>query len=853
MNTFRPLILALIAVVLPGVALPAATFDRAWEIHLIHHTHLDIGYTHPQDEVMERQWGFMDQALDLIDQTRDYPVEARFCWNPENSWVVESWLARASAEQKDRFLRAVKAGSIGLDADFANMLWELCRPAELMQAMAYKYELERLTGVTVDSAMLSDVPGVPWGLVSAFAQNGVRYFSIGPNRGDRIGYVLKDWADKPFYWTSPSGRDRVLVFIHGKGYSWFHNGPMWESLPILLTEKRVFAYLKELEKSGYPYAILPIRYNVGGDNGPPDPRITRAVREWNERHPEVKIKLTTVSASFREFEARYGDQLPEYTGDFTPYWPDGAASTARETAWAREAGERLTQAQTLQSLLNGARATSPANQDFRPAWVNVLLFNEHTWGAFSSITAPDSAFAQTQWEWKRLRAEDSRTQSLDLLDRLLKTMPQPTGKTFTVINTNSFAVTAPMRLPGAGAAAVETAAGQPVPAQVLANGDLFFLATVGGLSEQQYVLQPGKAAPAAGKCSATSSSISNGRFEVRWDDRTGAIVSLLRTADGREFVNSSFPDQFNGYVYIRGRRPALARLQDSFSRREQGTAEVRVTEAGPLMCSVEIERPAPGSNSLTTAIVMYDGLDRIDVVNTLDRPQVRQPEAIHFAFPVAAQGPKVRYDVAWGSVEVDRDQLSGSCKNFFTPLRWVDVSGDDGGLLIALQDAPLFEAGEIANDAKRVGWLRETVANGVVYSYPMNNYWHTNYKADQPGVTAFRYSLFPHDGYDPAANSRQALAVMQPPLSAPAAPAGLKPPLVTGNDNVIIESVWPSPLGEGQEIDLANLSDRDQTATLTGADHCRELGALKNGRDFEPLSGNQLVLGRHDLVRLICK
>ena len=276
-----------------------------------------------------------------------------------------------------------------------------------------------------------------------------------------------------------------------------------------------------------------------------------------------------------------------------------------------------------------------------------------------------------------------------------------------------------------------------------------------------------------------------------------------------------------------------------------------VKAAGPIMCSVEISRPAPGSNSLVTTITMYDGLDRIDLVNTLDRPQQRQPEAIHFAFPVAATNPKVRYDVAWGVVEVDKDQLKGSCKNFMTPSHWVDVSGDNGGLMFVLQDAPLFEAGAIANDAKQVGWLRETVHNGVIFSYPMNNYWHTNYKADQPGVTAFRYSIFPHDGFDPAANSRDALAVMEPPLVV-AEGREFKAPLATGNDSVIIETVLPSPLGEGLEVDLANLSDSDQAVTLTLSDRCPAAYQVKDGRELVKVEG-ALKFGRFDMVRVVCK
>jgi alpha-mannosidase len=846
MKFFNGVISALALTVALLAAAPAAaeTFDRVWEIHLIHHTHFDIGYTHPQDEVLKKQWGYIDQALDLIDQSRDNPAGSRFVWNPENNYAVEGWIKQASPEDKARFIAAVKDGTIGLSADFANMLWELCRPAELMQAFAYKYELERLTGVTVDSAMLSDVPGVPWGLVSAMAQNGVRYFSIGPNRGDRIGYVLKDWADKPFWWASPSGRDKVLVFIHGKGYSWFHAyGSKWNSFPILFTEDRIFPYLKELEKSGYPYAIIPIRYNIGADNGPPDPRIAAAIKAWNERNPKVQVKLTTVSESFREFEARYGDKLPTYSGDFSPYWPDGAASTAKETAWAREAGEQLTQASTVLSLIDPARYPAA---DFHLAWANVLLYNEHTWGAWSSISAPDSEFTRTQWEWKRLRAEESIQQSRALVGRIgAGAIAGSVG----VVNTNSFAFTAPVTVRGAGA--VETASG-PVPTQVLSDGALFFLAPIPGLSETRFTVKPGGAVP-AGKCVATTSSINNGRLEVRWDPRTGTIASIKRLADGREFVNQSKDYGFNDYVYIRGRRPQFAWVYDTayLLGHPVERAKVTVKEAGPLLCSVEIDRPSPGSNSLRTTIIMYDGLDRIDLVNTLDRPKQRRPEAIHFAFPVAAVNPRVRYDVAWGVVEVDQDQISGSCKNFMTPSRWVDVSGDNGGVMIVLQDAPLFEAGTIANDAKRVGWLRETVHNGVIYSFPMNNYWHTNYKADQPGVTAFRYSIFPHDGFDPVANSKNALAVMEPPLLT-AGGTGLKAPLATGNDNVIIEEILPSPLGEGLEVDLANLSDANQSVTLSLSDLCPAAYVIENGRELKKVAG-ELKFGRYDLMRIVCK
>jgi hypothetical protein len=47
----------------------------------------------------------------------------------------------------------------------------------------------RADDVVVDSAMQTDVPGYTWGLVAALAHNGVRYMTMGPNNGHRVGHV----------------------------------------------------------------------------------------------------------------------------------------------------------------------------------------------------------------------------------------------------------------------------------------------------------------------------------------------------------------------------------------------------------------------------------------------------------------------------------------------------------------------------------------------------------------------------------------------------------------------------------------------------------------------------------------
>ena len=85
------------------------------------------------------------------------------------------------------------------------------------------------------------------------------------------------------------------------------------------------------------------RYNIVSDNGPVDSTISDFVKQWNEKYTTPKLILANASDMFKRFEAKYGKQIPTLSGDFTPYWEDGAYSTAREEGQVRVLGERLEQ------------------------------------------------------------------------------------------------------------------------------------------------------------------------------------------------------------------------------------------------------------------------------------------------------------------------------------------------------------------------------------------------------------------------------------------------------------------------------------------------------------------------------
>ena len=731
---------------------------RKWEIYILHHSHVDIGYTHVQTDVLRKHYEYFEQVIELAKQSANYPEGSRFKWNVEVLWAVDSYLRETSPEKRKAFIDAVRKGWIGLDALYGNELTALCRPEELVRLVDCAGRLREQCDVTIDSAMITDVPGYTWGLVSVLAHTPVKYFCVGPNRGHRIGYTLSQWGDKPFYWRSPSGQHKILTWVAGEGYSFFHSGR--------LNGGRLFEYLRRLERAEYPYDMLHLRYSIGGDNGPPDPELADFVREWNEKYAYPRLVVATTSEMFREFEARYGDAVPTVAGDFTPYWEDGAASSARETAVNRAAAERLVQAETLFAMLQPG--DYPA-EEFYQAWRNVILYDEHTWGAHNSISQPEGDFALSQWKIKQAFALDADTQSERLLKKAISIRSAPRGNvtTIDVFNTCSWPRTDLVTVPGtwdAKNACITEAEGNRAPSQQLTSGEVVFLARdVPPFGAKRFLCGTERAKVPASPANATGNRLTNGLMTVTVDEKTGAIASLKYRDTDVDLAGSDGGVRLNDYFYVRGRDPKAPE--------RNGPVRITVKEKGPLVVSLLIESDAPGARKLVRELRLVAGLDRLDIIDTIDKTKVYQQEAVHIAFAFNVPGGVVRMDTPWAVVRPELDQIPGACKNYFTVQRWVDVSNEQVGLTWATPDAPLIEIGKITNDPRVVGWIDTLEPSTTIYSYVMNNYWETNYKAAQEGPTTFRYFIRPHRGFDAAQATRFGTETSQPLIAVPCSAA----------------------------------------------------------------------------------
>jgi alpha-mannosidase len=771
------------------------------EVYLLSYSHNDIGYTDLQPNIERKQWHNLDEALRLIKQTRDYPQEARYKWNMEVLWSLESYLAEASEEKRREVIEDVRNGSIGLNAMYANILTGLATDVEMSHFTAFARKLSRTYSVPITSALVSDIPGFTWGIVPALAHSGVKYFSISPNPGDRIGFTLETWGDKPFYWVSQSGQERILTWVAGASYASFHEGDLSR-----LGDEKVMKLMTNLDEKGYPYEIVQLPYTVGGDNGPPDPRLPDFVKRWNERYIWPRLMIATHAQMFKEFERRYGSQLPSFKGDFTPYWEDGAASSAFETAVNRRAVDRLIQGEALWSISSPA---SFPDVDYYKAWRDVILYDEHTWGAWNSISEPDLPSVKGEWTIKRRFALDADSSAEALLVRALPSQRRSQGRiAIDIYNTQSWPRTDVVFLSREQSSIgdrVMDDGGKPVPSQRLSTGELAVLVEqVPSLSAKRFFVEKGSALE-HGAVMVGRNTLENGLVALSVDEETGAIRKLRWKPESVDLVDRASDAGLNEYFYVPGTNPHDAQHLTS--------ARVRIKEKGNLLSSLVIDADAPGCRSYSYEVRLVDGLSRVEIINRVDKKAVREKEGVHFEFPFNVPGGQLRYNVADGIVRPEKDQLPGACKNFFSVEGWVDVTNKSYGVTWATPDAPLVEVGSITAEQ---AWMKTISPSSTFYSYVMNNYWHTNYKADQEGPVVFRYAILPHARFKGEAAARFGREQRQP-LIAAFADLKRKPTgglLDLGASRVIVSSIKPVHRGGSWLLYLYNPSDEPQKLAL---------------------------------------
>jgi alpha-mannosidase len=740
---------------------------RKWKIFAAASAHTDIGYTDLQPKIAELHNENIDRAIAIIKQYPD------FRWNVEAAWEMENYLASRPEPQRQECLQFLRDGKLGVQATYANTLTGLLSDEAATRFTWSAAREHRLDGVPYDSAMTSDVPSLEGSVPTILADSGISYFSEGMNAthsSPPFRTLNPDLINAPCWWEGLDGSRVLMVFA-----SSYYQARILK-LDANFTLFRLFLNgdLKHFgSRPDYPYDAI-FLHGAIGDNMVLEPVMAQVGAEWNKRYAYPQVIFCTNDAFFKYLAAHYDlTKLPLARGSAGTCWEDGAASSAQETRLGRNAQEMLASAEKLFSL---ASRINPGVQypsaDFNAAWRNCLLYDEHTWGARTSVAHPHDPMTLAQWKIKAQYAIDANQSATQLLDHGLQavaTQVKHDGPALVVVNPSNWPRSDVIRtsLP-AGLTVADPSAASGFSAED--GSTCLLIKDVPACGYRTVKLSPGTP-PAAATNEPSGTTIESKFYRITFDPATGGITSIVDKETNTELVDPQAPYRFNEYLYVTNPpKTDLYRdkIKPALTINTPSTAKLTRKKLGNLGEEMIVETSAAQTPRIVSTITVWQDIKRVDIENRLNKTATLDQEAAYFAFPFAGTQPVFRYEIPCGVVREDKDMIPGACRAWFTAQHFVQVDSTAGSVTWSSPDAPLV----CFQDINRGTWPTAlTLGNGYLYSYVMNNYWWTNYKASQGGDFIFRYA-FTSQAKSDTAQSTHFGAEVAAPLLATARPAG---------------------------------------------------------------------------------
>ena len=620
---------------------------KDYTFHIIHHSHNDIGYSHHQTQVEKIQTENIRSAMRWAER------DSNAIWHIESLWAVENFLKSCTPDEELAFISFIKKGNLILSANYANILTGLCDPKEFSWIVEYAEHLVKKYNIPISNAMITDIPGITYRGLDNYCQHHIPYLSLGPNyvethtdRGDRVGSVIEQTGDTWFYWSSKENpNSKVFVGTAGKGYSFFHN--IQENEKQFKWENKISQYVTELTHQQYPWEDIQLRYTKNADNGPVDTSLVAMVEDWNQKFSSPTLILQSVNVLFKLIEEKYGNQIATRTGEISPYWEDGAYSTAKEEIEIRQLVKELV------GIENHLSEKEKSKLNLYPLHRNIVLFHEHTWGSWCSISDPYSSFTQSQWVYKKAFLDSAQKQ----MTSLKKQLP--------VITIND----------------KQTHHDRSLPPPII----------------QDFVV----------------------------DTLSGGIAKLIL----RDSAFISFEQQpFWQGIYQYDINPTKTMLPHCSSHQRLET---------PSYIGEIVTIEYPPSSSIDKIFIEYH-LDKESGKLTIENKVLKEPiltkESLHFGLSLPEQPISLHYGTAM--LDYPKDQLAGSNKEFVCSDGDVMIEYRDYSMIVHSPDINLFEIGSVIDENQSRGakvWKRQDQDISQLFLYVFNNYWHTNYKADQGG------------------------------------------------------------------------------------------------------------------------
>ncbi len=762
-------------------------------IHLLHHTHVDYGFTDLPGTMSRLQREYTAQALDLIDANRQREDAARFRWTIEVTDVVHEFLAQASESQRKRLLDARQAGLLDVGA-LPFHPTGFSGEAEWMKIEARYAQTRDLLKPRV--AILNDANGLPWGLVPKLLDQGVSWLSTGLNehcgRPPRLRPAF-------FRWEGPDGR-LILVWLglhYCAGFFFFHetewrrgpvpnsadvffnppeHGDVWNSEERNLKSAEIILAQKLRELADYPHADfgLQITNMWRMDNDPPFGGLCDFVSAWNASGRTPQLRLSTFE---QFFEAATSNptiaNIETLRGDWVNWWADGIASFPRENVAIARTVRTLTDLKGIAAVCQSELTPDVAALE-DAAWQGVSLFNEHTCDSYDAMANPAGFLSLGHKAKKSAGVFQAEEDARSAVASVLRAAPEFTvasrGRGVMVVNPGdaprSGWIEIPadaLRYPANGFC--DEATGEVFPAietlgpkwsEPLLRSPRPYAMPNDTFTFSPHLLRafiPDVPARSARRLAigqyAVSEQVSKGEQGLTWEwgERIGRIISLRDPGTLHEWVDTAADVPFGGNVCEIDRNfGARQYLSERDVQRIRMGRERSFATAAHMHRSknfygevVELHLAHPLYHHAEQSWFLHRLANRLEITTSIWLRETFDPVLMALAFPFAASEPELIYTSFGNKTRVGADQLPGCCGDYALTEGEISVESAQGPqLTLRCAEMPLvaFESLHVHEGSQCF-----TPSNAHVFTIFELTHWMTNFAHVLPGKLVLKHVI----------------------------------------------------------------------------------------------------------------
>lgn len=727
---------------------------RKWKIDLVQHSHTDIGYTRSQTEILAEHLRYIDYALDYCDATENYPENAKFRWTCEAAWPVDEYLKCRPESQIDRLKKRIKEGRIQVTGMYYN--FDELPDEQILAASLQAVGRIKSYGIPVTSAIQDDVNGIGWCMNDYFNQLGVKYLNMGTH-----GHRALICFDVPtmFWWESPS-RKRLLTF-RAEHYMTGNTVLEIQSGDMDKFKNNLFNYLISLDAKKYPFNEMAIQHSgYMTDNSPPSTIASDLIKQWNETFEWPQISTATTETFFINMEKDHSSEFPVIRGAWPDWWTDGFGASARETATTRVASSTLSANVAGLSMAAVAGVKLPAEIDERIDLANnaLLFYTEHTTGYSESVREPFSKPTMDQralkesyaWEANR-RTASVGEEVMGLLQSKFSREREPSLLVFNSLNWSRSGLTTVyidhQIVPRGKMAGLFDHAGKRMAAQPLdsrSDGTYWaiWLNDIPAFGYKKFIIRPIDEEIAFPNPTAVK-TIENKWYKIGVDPAKGVITSWFDKELGIELVDAKSGYKMGEFILEQlGNRSQLeSKRLDDFKRVPLDKIWFDSMLKGEIWTSLKFYGESVTTENpkgYTFEIRLFNTDKRVDLACSIVKKSIVEPESFYIAFPFDLKEGKHFTEVQGGVIETGKDQIKGSSNDWYTVQNFTSVRNSTSQVVLGSAEMPLMQFGAINTGRFQAGAMPQSTN---LFSWPMNNYWTTNFNAEQRGGHSWSYYL----------------------------------------------------------------------------------------------------------------